>query len=274
MEDERLLAEIAGLAGTFSGVLGVAARNLTTGEQLELDAHRPFHPASTIKLAVLVAVYRQAIEGSLSLDERLPLDPALTVANGGVMDGFTPWALYSVRDLAHLMIAISDNTATNLLIRRVGMPAINAMLAEYGLAQTRLNRYVGIDAEGVPLGQTTPADMVRLLELLTTEQILTSSACQAILQTMTHQQFHHLTTRYLDDWDEELPPERSCIRIASKSGWIRRVRHDVAVIWAPRATYVLAMYSKDCGDDSFKLDNEAALLLPRVSERIYHAWGR
>ncbi|HEY3366056.1 MAG TPA: serine hydrolase [Symbiobacteriaceae bacterium] len=270
----QLAEAIATFAGSFSGELGVAAKNLTTGEEFGFHAQTIFHPASTIKLPVLVEVYRQLVAGSLSLDDTLPLDPELAVPDGGVMDGFTPGYRYPVRDLAHLMITLSDNTATNLLIKRVGVRNVNDMLNAYGMNNTRLHRYIGIPGGNLPLGQTTPQDMIRLLELLVTEQILTPAACQAILNTMSHQLYHHLTTRYLDEWDEELPPERVRVRIAAKSGWNRRDRHDVAALWAPRATYVLAMYSRRCADDSFKLDNEAALLLPKVSLAVYDAWGR
>ncbi len=267
--------QIAALAGTFSGTLGVAAKNLTTGELVDFRAGESFHPASTIKLPVLVAVYEAVEAGTLTLDETLALDPDLCMANGGVMDGFTPGYRYPVRDLAHLMIAISDNTATNLLVKRIGFPAVARTLDRLGLSQTALNKYIGLaKPEGAAPNRTTPADMARLLELLATDQALTPSSCQAILRTMSPQLYHFLTTRFIDDWDEELEPEEAKVRIASKSGWFRTVRNDLAVVWAPRATYVLAMFSRDCKDPSYKLENEAALLLPRVSKAVYDAWGR
>ncbi|HLN61426.1 MAG TPA: serine hydrolase, partial [Symbiobacteriaceae bacterium] len=207
--------------------------------------------------------------------ETLPLEPELCMPDGGVMDGFTPLHRYPVRDLAHLMIAISDNTATNLLIKRIGFDAVNRTLARLGLHQTVLNRYIALaKPEGAPYNRTTPADMARLLEVLATDQALAPDSCQAILRTMSHQLYHFLTTRFIDDWDEELEPEEAQVRIASKSGWFRTVRNDVAVVWAPRSTYVLAMFSRDCKDPSYKLENEAALLLPRVSKAVYDAWGR
>jgi beta-lactamase class A len=271
-----LLEQIAELAGSFSGKLGVAAKNLTTGEAVGLAAGDSFHPASTIKLPVLVAVWREIEAGRLTLEETLPLDPTLCMPDGGVMDGFTPGFAYPVRDLAHLMITISDNTATNLLIRRIGFEAVNRLLADCGMGQTRLSRYIAVRGQdpSLPPNQTAPADMVRLLELLATERVVTPRACQAVLQTMLQQKHHFLTTRFIAEWDEELPPEEARVRIASKSGWFRTVRNDVAVVWAPRSTYVLAMFSKDCADESYKVDNEAAILLPKVSRAIYDAWGR
>ncbi|HWI60256.1 MAG TPA: serine hydrolase [Symbiobacteriaceae bacterium] len=269
-----LLSQIAALDRAFSGTLGVAAKNLTTGEEIGLRADENFHPASTIKLPVLVAVYEAIEAGTLTPNETLELDPELCMPDGGVMDGFTPGYRYPVRDLAHLMITISDNTATNLLVKRIGFDAVARSLDRLGLRQTALNKYIGVGKPaGAPPNRTTPADMARLLELLATEQALTPSSCQAMLKTMGHQLFHHLTTRFIDDWDEELEPPEVKVRIASKSGWFRTVRNDVAVVWAPRATYVLAMFSRDCADRSYKLENEAALLLPRVSQLVYEAWG-
>lgn len=267
--------QIAGLAAGFSGTLGVAAKNLTTGEVFESNADMLFPPASTIKLPVLVAVYAAIEAGTLSLEETLPLEPELSMPDGGVMDGFTPGYRYPVRDLAHLMITISDNTATNMLIRRIGFEAVRSLLDRCGLPGTELNKYIAIGRpEGAPPNRTTPAEMARLLELLATEQVLTPASCQAMLNTMGQQKYHFLTTRFLDEWDEELEPHQIKVRIAAKSGWFRTVRNDVAVVWAPRATYVLAMFSKGCKDESYKLENEAALLLPNVSRLIYDAWGR
>lgn len=274
MSTSPLILPITQLADSFSGTLGVAAKNLTTGEELDFQSTMHFHPASTIKLPVLCAVYREIEQKHLSLDETLPLDMSLSMPDGGVMDAFTPDHPYPVRDLCHLMITISDNTATNLLIQRIGFEAVNRFLSDAGLLQTRLNRYIGLPDRKIPPNQTTPADMIRLLELLATHQLLTPASCKAILATMLQQKHHFLTTRYIDEWDEELEPDQIKVRIASKSGWFRTVRHDVAVVWAPRATYVLAMFSKDCADESYKVDNEAAILLPKVSRAIYDAWGR
>lgn len=272
----NLEQQIADLAASFSGTLGVAAKNLTTGETFHYQDGLSFHPASTIKLAVLAAVYEAVDAGTLTLDETLPLDPDLCRPDGGVMDGFTPGYPFPVRDLAHLMIVISDNTATNLLIKRVGFDAVNGLLERWGMTGTRLNRYIGIGA--VPAGRqtnrTTPADMARFLELLAQKNApgLSAASCEAMLGTMHQQIFHHLTTRFIDEFDEEL--DAPTVRVASKSGWFRTVRNDCAVVFAPRATYVLAMFSKGCKDDSYKLENEAALLLPKVSRAIYEAWGR
>lgn len=270
---DHLTEMVAELAGTFSGKLGVAARNLTTGECLAYQAEMDFHPASTVKLPVLVAVYRQMDAGSLSLDETLPLDPALSMPDGGVMDGFTPGYRYPVRDLCHLMITISDNTATNLLLKRIGIESVNRLYSDLGMTNSRLNRYVAIDTERVPLGHTTPSDMLRLLESLAKEQAASPEACRLMIATMLQQKHHNLVTRYIGDWDEELEPEQVRVRIASKSGSFRTVRNDVAIVWAPRGTYVLAIYSKECKDARYNVDSEADVLLPKVSRAIYEAWG-
>jgi beta-lactamase class A len=172
------------------------------------------------------------------------------------------------------MMTISDNTATNLLIKRIGFDAVNATIAECGMTATRLTKYVGVSLPaGAGPSRTTPADMLRMLELLATGQVVSPAACEAMLHTMSMNRHHHGVTRYIDDYDDELEPEQVKVRVYSKSGWFRTVRNDVAVIRAPRSTYVLAMFSKDCKDESYKPDNEAAILLPRVSKAIYKEWG-
>ncbi len=266
-----LTVRVEAIAGSFSGRLGVAAVNLTTGERFSLNAAESFPPASTIKLPVLYEVFRGVEEGRWSLDDRLTLTGANMVEGSGVLLDLTPGLQLTVRDLAVLMIVISDNTATNMLIDLCTPDAVNRSLAELQIRGVRLNRKIGMNLE-VPLGEATPAGMARLMELIATRQVLTPHACDAMIDILQRQRFKDLTSRFIPETDSEtdLPP----VRIASKSGWIRGVRNDVALIWAPRSTYVLAMFSRDCRDRRFYHDNEGAITLARVSQAVYEAWGR
>jgi beta-lactamase class A len=266
-----ILEEIAAIDEAFSGKIGVAATNLTTGERLEYQADHLFPPASTIKLGVLLAVWKGALEGRWSLDDKLTLNAANTVEGSGVLLELTPGTQLAVRDVAKLMVVVSDNTATNLLVDLCGIEGVTQVLAEYNITGVAMNRKIGINTD-TPLGEASPRGMARLMELIATHQILTPEACGELIEIMKRQQHKELTNRFIPETDseEDLPD----VRIASKSGWVRGTRNDVALVWAPRATYVLAMFSRDCKDRRFYHDNEGAIALAKVSRAVYEGWGK
>ena len=266
-----LAARIADIAAGFSGTLGIAATNLTTGERFGHHEELHFYPASTIKLPLLYTLYRGALDGKWSLDDRLTLTPANMVEGSGVLLDLTPGLELSVRNIATLMITVSDNTATNMLVDLVSPALVNQAMAELGIEGVRLNRKIGMQLD-IPLGEATPAGMAQLLGLIAEQKVLDPITCGQIIDVLKRQKYKELTSRYIPETDAEDgdPP----VRVASKSGWIRGVRNDVALVWAPRATYVLSMFSRDCQDRRFYHDNEGSVTLARVSEAIYICWGR
>ena len=263
--------QIAAIAAGFSGTIGVAATNLTTGERFEYNAWESFSPASTIKLPLLYETFKGAVEGRWSLDDQLELTTPNIVEGSGVLLDLTPGLKLSVRDVATLMVVVSDNTATNMLVDLAGIEATNRTMRELGVDGVVMNRKIGIGTER-PLGEATPAGMARLMELIVTHRVLTPQACSEMVEILKRQKHKELTNRFIPETDSEddMPP----VRIASKSGWVRGVRNDVAAIWAPRASYVLSMYSKDCKDRRFYHDNEGAIAMARVSQAVYEAWGK
>ncbi len=267
----NLAPRIAAIADAFSGTLGVSAINLTSGAHFDYQSDLSFYPASTIKLPLLYEVFRGALAGRWGLDDQLALTPANQVDGSGVLADLTPGLRLSVRDTAMLMIVVSDNTATNMLVDLCGTDSLNASMVELGLTSIRMNRKIGIQTE-TPLGTATPADMARLMQLLGLHQVLTPAACTDMIDILKRQKYKETTNRYIPETDVE--DDLAPVQIASKSGWIRGVRNDVALIWAPRSTYVLSMFTKDAKDRRYYVDNEGSLVLPRVSQAIYEAWGK
>jgi len=266
-----LRARVAQIDRAFSGTLGVAALNLTTGEEFRYQADLRFYPASTIKLPVLYAIFKGALEGRWRLEDPLTLTPENMVEGSGVLKDLTPGLTLSVRDAATLMIIISDNTATNMLLDLCPPAEVNQALADLGIQDVRIYHKIGM-AVDTPMGEATPAGMARLMALIATGQVLTPGACNEMLDILKRQQYKELTNRFIPETDAE--DGEPLVRIASKSGWVRGVRNDVAVIWTPRSTYVLSMFSRDCRDRRFYHDNEGSIALARVSEAVYQAWGR
>ena len=137
-------AKLEQIAGTLDGVAGYCIVDLTSGDRFERAAAQAFPTASTIKLAILYELMARAGEGGLSLDETIALDRARAVPGGILYELGTP--VLSLRDYANVMVIESDNTATNVLIARLGMEAVTARMAKLGLSQTKLRRYM-IDLE-------------------------------------------------------------------------------------------------------------------------------
>lgn len=266
----QLFDRVAAIDRSFSGTVGASARNLDTGQVLRYRADESFYPASTIKLPVLYEVLRQAREGLFSLTDPLTLKRRNRV-EGGVLADLTTGLTLSIFDMATLMITVSDNAAANELIELVTPESVTLSMQRLGLDGIALNRKIGIGTDR-PLGEATPGDFCRLMELIAQEQVLTPEDCRTILTVMKKQKFKELTVRYLDDWDDE--PDEPVLEAATKSGWVRGVRNDVGVVWAPRATYAIAMFSKDCSDQRYHPENEANLALAHISRAIYDEWGR
>jgi beta-lactamase class A len=266
---DNLLADIQEMEKDFSGTLGVCAQRVDAVEQIAWQADEEFPAASVIKLPILVTCLRQVQEGSRSLDEKTFLQVEDQVIGSGILKELIPGLVLTLEDLLILMIAISDNTATNLVLDRVKPSEVNAYMASLGHGKTFSAGKLFSDTGG-RLSTMTPRDMVNLLVQLANGRILTPSLCHKAIDILSKQQFTNLITRQLvyDPFNAE-EGTTVAVKVASKSGAIRGVRNDVGLVTASGVTYAVALMSKDCADQRFHPDNEAALFLPRVSRRIY-----
>jgi hypothetical protein len=173
-----LTHRIESLAQTFTGLLGVTAINLTTHERFDYNAQQSFYPASTIKLPLLVETLRGVVEGRWQLDDPLILTAENVVSGSGVLCDLTPGLTLSIRDIATLMITVSDNTATNMLVDLCTTAALNQTMLEFGIQGVRMNRKIGLNVDQIALGEATPLGMARLMELIATRAILTPDAAK------------------------------------------------------------------------------------------------
>lgn len=263
-------AAIEGLTRQFSGTLGLWAYSLDTGERIEIRADESFPAASTIKLPILYEVWRQAGEGRFGLSDPVLLKPDDVVPGSGVLRDLTPGLSLSVRDMASLMIVVSDNTATNLLIDLVGRERINQSMADLGLTDTHLHNKLFKAPEGAPANSSTPADLGRLLLLIAREEVLTPEACAEMMGILGRQHFTDAITRRLPDFDGFVEAGKEPLAtVASKSGSIRGTRNDVGFVRARGKRYVISMMTRGCTDLRFYPDNEGSLLLADISARVY-----
>jgi beta-lactamase class A len=217
----------------LDGVMGVAIVDLTDGHKYLLHANDVYPQASSIKICVLAELYRQAQQGKLKLTDLYTVNAADLVQDSDIMGGLTPGVTQiTLRDLATMMVAVSDNSATNVLIDRVGMDNVNAFLKAQGLRDTRLRRKM-MDLKAAAEGRenvSTPNEMLNLLQALYRDEILNKE--------MTADFFKVLST-HKDSWiPRNLPDD---LRIADKPGALEGVRNDSGVIFVDKRPYVLCV---------------------------------
>ncbi len=173
------------------GEVAVAVKHLKTGESYEYQAGRTMPTASLIKFPVMAAAYHAVEKGKLSLDERIELKADDKVQGSGILtEHFSPGATISLRDAIHLMIVFSDNTATNLVIDKLGLAATNEYTSSLGCPETRINAKVYRAGTSIAparskefgLGSTTARDMVKLCELLHGRKLVSQDASDKMLK--------------------------------------------------------------------------------------------
>ncbi|MCC6790070.1 MAG: serine hydrolase [Thermomicrobiales bacterium] len=275
---ETVIAAIEREFGQFAGTGGVAAKNLVTGESIRVNADGTTATASTIKVPVLIEIFRQIEAGTISLDDRMTVGEGAMTKGSGILRDLSLGIDLSVRDVAVLMIVVSDNTATNMLIDLAGKERINQTMVDLGFGGTRLiNRLdfpvIGPDARN--LAVTTPGELCAIMEALANATILTTASCDQILEIMRMQHFRDLTPRYLPftPYAEELGAEDNGLRIANKTGGWKGMRADMALIEWPGTRYTIGIVTEGDPDERFWAENNASMVIGRISKLIFDHWG-
>jgi beta-lactamase class A len=294
--DAALAARLATPVAGFHGKVSLYAHDLATGKTVSIDADQPVPTASVIKLGILYTALEQVRAGHAHFDDRLTLRHEDQVQGSGVLLFFdTPMTL-TLKDALTLMIAQSDNTATNLVIDRLGLSTIDEQLASpepqgLGLKNTWLYKKVFRAAEGpVPadqaqfgLGKTTAREMAGIMErfvrcdLGPAPPAASSSTpvppdkdlCSAAIHMLRVQSDRDMIPRYL----EKLDTTEGDSAIANKTGTIDHARSDVGAIYTKHGTIIVSAFTHDNADTSWTPDNEAELLVARLAQAIVAAWA-
>ena len=285
-EDHQLDLQLASIAAAHHGKVAVYAHNLKTGQTASLEADEPVKTASVIKMGILLDAAEQIRAGKASFEEKLVLTKANQVQGSGVLGQLTAPLPLTLRDTLHLMVVLSDNTATNLAIDRLGLEPINATLRAAGLKQTVLYKKVYVPATGpLPadqpkfgLGKTTATEMAAIMQRLAECRLsLDGSApqpsdgpiCGAILHMLRNQQDRDSLPRYL----EALDTSEHGSAIANKTGALDQVRNDVALISTKNGPVVIAAFTWENADQRWTGDNDAEKTLASVGEAVVKSWS-
>lgn len=280
---------ISGIEAT----VGVAARHLETGREIQHNADDVFFTASTLKVPVLVELYRQVDRGIVDLNRRVELTDGMRVPGSGILKEMEAGLNPTLHDLAMLMIIISDNTATDILYDLVGGDNLNDSMRELGLHGTRipmtvrqlLFSVVGLDPENPEHTQercaerlfneayvhdaagydpdrsdvSTPGDMCRLLELLYSGEVLSPSSTEGALDILKRQQLRTVIPY-------ALPVGTT---VAHKTGFYLGVRADVGIVYSPTGPYTVAIMAKNVTSrDRMTFDLSLAALARAVYDTL------
>jgi beta-lactamase class A len=281
------------VAAGLDGTIGIGVKSTWDGAEFYIEPDRRFPTASVFKIPVLLELLMQAHEGRVSLDERVPVTEGLKSPGSGVLKELTSAPALSLSDLAMLMIIISDNTATDVLVSRVTADAINARLASWGFEVTRAPmdcRQLLFDLAGMPRGPftpegrleverilktrervftgraysdidnnlTTPREMVRVVEMLVTDRPLPARVREQALHYMRKQQVR-------DRLPLHLPPGTD---IAHKTGSIGGVRNDAGILFGARGPVLVCAFTRD-----LRVDLEGAAAIAEVGRLVHGTFG-
>jgi len=250
----KLQDELQGMDRQLDGVMGLAIKDLTSGEEFFINADEIMPQASSIKIAVLANLYLQAQQGKLKLGDEYVVRKEDLVPGSDIMLGLTPGVTrLTLRDLATMMIAVSDNSATNVLIDRAGQDNVNAMLEGLGLHGTRLRRKM-MDLKAAGEGRenvSTPREMMTLLETIYRGKLLNKEMTEDFLKMLsTHKESALL---------QGLPDDAVA---ANKPGELEAVRNDSGIVLVKNRPYILCVmtaYLKDEREGSAAIRKIAAL---------------
>src|SRR5947209_638203 len=185
---QKLESQIQEIDQHLDGVMGVAIEDLTTGDHFFLHEDEVFAQASSIKITVLANLYLQAQQGKIKLTDLYTVQSSDLVPDSDIMNGLTPGVTrITLGDLATMMVAVSDNAATNVLIDRVGMGNVNSMLDSLSLTHTRLRRKM-MDLQAAKEGReniSTPHEMMTLLDAIYHGKVLNKESTQDFFQMLS-----------------------------------------------------------------------------------------
>lgn len=274
--DEAVQREIRGCEGTVC----LYARNLGTGAAYGVRENERVRTASTIKLPIMAATFAKVRAGEAKWDEPILLRDEDKVSGSGVLHEFSGGLKLPLRDLVHLMIVVSDNTATNLVLDRISADAVNEYLDKLGLKETRSLRKVRGDGTQLKapsgwskaglveenkkygLGVSTAREMVELLAKLDRGEVGAAEDSREMLAILERQQFKDGIGRKLERY-----------KVASKSGSLDALRSDVGIVTTPKGKVAMAVTVDGLKEVDYTEDNAGLLLIARLAPLLVTGLG-
>ncbi len=258
--------------GDFPGTVSLYAKNLDTGASIGIKESEPVRTASTIKIPIMMEVFDQVSHEKAKWTDELTITPAEKVSGSGILASeISDGVKLPLSDVMHLMIVLSDNTATNMLIERFTADAVNAYLDKLGIKTTRSLRKIlgsgppsGFSAAGklqenqkYGLGVSTPLDMVTLLEKLYKGEAVSADASREMLEVMKRCQDNTGIRRKLPG-----------LTIANKIGALDALRSDVGIVYSPGGPIAMAITVDGIPAPDWGPDNPGSLIISDLAKLL------
>jgi len=266
--DARIRAEVT----PFKGKVYLFAKNLDTGESYSYNGDERVKTASTIKVAVMIEAFARIAEGHARWTDELVLTKAARYGGSGVLPELADGLRLTLRDCVNLMMVVSDNTATNMVLDYLTTDAVNARMSTLGFRDTRIMRRVGGGGESKEgkepdnkrfgLGATTPHEMVQILEKLDRGEIVSKEASKEMIDLMKREQVRYAIGRTIAD-----------VPMASKYGALDRLRSCNAIVYSKHGKIAIGITVDDMPDVNWSVDNPGYLLMSGLSLILIDSLG-
>ncbi len=277
--ESPLAAEIREKSARLGVNVFVFAKNIDTGAWFGWREDERVTTASTIKLPILAALFDKVAKGEVRWEETLELHTADKVGGSGVLREFSDGLRIPIRDLANLMIVVSDNTATNLILDRITAESVNVFMDLLGLPQTRSLRKVasgsgaklsGWSKAGLleqnrrfGLGVSTCREMAVLIELLANGKVVSPETSKQMIAILERQQYKDGIGRRL-----------GALKVASKSGQLSQLRSDVALVTAPKGRIAIAITVDGLKASENNDDSPGLMLIADLARKLVETLSR
>ncbi len=263
--DKKLNKKLQEAISGFNGDIGIYVKSIRTGKTVAINADTVFPTASIVKVPILIGVMDKLNKKELNYDQELLYRDSLLYSDYDVLGSFRDTVKILLKKVIMFMITTSDNTASLWLQSLAGTGTrINEILDSLGLKDTRVNsRTPGRENNRTfyGWGQTTPAEMGRIFEMIYQNRVISAEACERMMRCLGR-----------NYWDEdeaisEIPPY---IEVFSKNGCVNAVRSEVLLVNAPGNPYIFCIFTKNNKDISWTHTNEAWEMARKVSSLLWH----
>jgi beta-lactamase class A len=266
--NQGLLETINNAEGRFH----VRAKDLSTGKTLGLNSGDITATASCIKLFILIELARRIDEGSLHESDMVNVIESDRVGGSGVLKFMRHDTLMAVEDVAMFMMALSDNTSTNVLVDMLGLEAINLTARRIGCVNTTVHNRIDFEAIGSDirnLATSTADDFALALELIATDRLFSPQASRFILRLLSTQQHLDLLPRYsgYNQYAKDLGMTQA-IEVANKTGFFPGFRGDVAIMRLQEKNIVIAAFAEGLADKTFNVDHDGAKVFGEIGRYV------
>ena len=222
-----------------NGIVGMSVKDLTTGQSFSLNSKHPFNPASVIKIPVMIEAFHQRAQGKIKFTDELTLEQRHKIPGCGNIQFFQNGSSFSIERLVDLMITDSDNTATFMLIEKLGKHKINSYMRRIGLRKTIIKDPSMLNKMANQHNTSSPEDMLKIMDKMYRGKLVSKKDSEEMLNIMKRQQHKWGIARFLP----------ASTIIANKTGSVDFVRNDVGIIWKNNKPYIITIFSENLPDN-------------------------